>query len=303
MEFYRMQNNILPKVRFVDDTIIEPPYVHKRRKANEYIMYVIKQGEMYLTEDDIPIVLQTGDICILDKDRTHVGTRASVCDYYYIHFLHEAFEVTAFDEAEAVDFLQQQRLDSLKSDIFSYAKCERDEIYIPKVWHVEDIGLWIRIEELLKQAKQENYNPMEHYKVECACYIQQVMIEISRGFLNARSKSYSLTVPKYYYLVQSVLEWLNQEYASEISSQLLEKQFNSNFDYMNRVFKKTMGQTIFQYLTGVRINHAKILILHTSMKMSEVGKRVGFPDEYYFNRVFKKSVGVPPAAYAKIYQA
>ena len=64
------------------------------------------------------------------------------------------------------------------------------------------------------------------------------------------------------------------------------------------IWKKVMGQTIFQYLTHIRIDHAKMLILNTSMKMSEVGRRVGFPDEYYFSRVFKKAVGVSPVAYA-----
>lgn len=301
MEFYRIKSNILPKVHFVDDTLIEPPYVHRRRKPEEYIMYIIRQGEMYLAEDGRPIVLQTGDVCLLDKDRTHVGTKPSVCDYYYIHFLHDEIEPVMLDDTKGPDFLYQQRMDSMKSNIFSYEQCHGAYIYLPKVWHVEDMGLWIRLEELLQKAKMDNYNPLEHYKIMCACQVQQIMIEVARGFLASRSDEGRQAAPEYFYLVQSVTEWLNREYASQISGDLLSKKFHSNFDYMNRVFKRTMGETIFQYLTNVRINHAKILILHTQMKMSEIGKRVGFPDEYYFNRVFKKNVGVPPASYGKKY--
>lgn len=303
MEIYQMSAEILPSIHFVDDTVIEPPYIHKRRRAGEYIMYVIKHGEMYLLENEEPLSLRAGDICILDKDRVHVGVKASVCGYYYIHFQHRDMRLMAHeDEEEALDILMKQRMEALESDIFSYAGCEDGKIYLPKLWHVEDAAAWVKLEELLEQAKQENYSPMENYKIMCACNIQQVFMEIGRSFLTAEQKNDLSSLPGYYYTVHRILAWLNQEFATRITGELLEQKFESNFDYMNRVFKKVTGQTIFQYLTRIRINHAKILILHTSMKMSEVGKKVGFPDEYYFNRVFKKQVGVPPAAYAKIHQ-
>ena len=68
---------------------------------------------------------------------------------------------------------------------------------------------------------------------------------------------------------------------------------------MNRTFKKVTGETIFRYLNRVRINHAKTLILNTPLKMSVIGTRVGFSDEYYFIRVFKKYTGKSPTEYAR----
>ena len=40
--FYLMNPQILPSVRLADSVVIEPPYVHKRRKTDEYILYLIK---------------------------------------------------------------------------------------------------------------------------------------------------------------------------------------------------------------------------------------------------------------------
>ena len=80
---------------------------------------------------------------------------------------------------------------------------------------------------------------------------------------------------------------------------VLEKEFGGNFDYMNRTFKKATGETIFRYLNRVRINHAKAMILNTPLKMSVIGSRVGFSDEYYFSRVFKKCTGKSPTEYAR----
>ena len=78
----------------------------------------------------------------------------------------------------------------------------------------------------------------------------------------------------------------------------LEEEFDGNFDYMNRIFKRVTGQTIFQYLTAVRMEHAKRLIAQTTMHTGMIGQKVGYPDEYYFSKVFKRNVGMSPRAYA-----
>jgi YesN/AraC family two-component response regulator len=93
------------------------------------------------------------------------------------------------------------------------------------------------------------------------------------------------------------LEYLNTEYARKITSHDIEEISGSNFDYINRIFKKMTHKTIFTYLNSVRINHAMELITTTNMKMSEVGQSVGFTDLYYFSKVFKKAVGVSPSNY------
>ena len=67
---------MLPKVNFVDETEIRPPYVHRKRRAGEQILYFIRHGEMHLLEDGKPLILKPGDVCLLDKDRTHEGTKA-----------------------------------------------------------------------------------------------------------------------------------------------------------------------------------------------------------------------------------
>lgn len=301
MEFYRLSANVLPDIHFVDDTVIEPPFVHKRRKAGEYIMYVVRTGELYLAENDVPLILKEGDVCILDKDRVHVGTRATECGYFYVHFRHS--DMCLLDDGQIADVLLEQREKALKSNIFAYDECNGNVIYLPKCWNIRNSGNRVKLFSALEQAKQENYDPLEHYKILCACQIQQIFIQISRSFLTAKQEQSAIKLPAYYAKVHSLMEWLNREYAAPVTGNMIEEKFHGNFDYMNRTFKKVTGQTIFQYLTQVRINHARMLVLHTNMRMNEVGEKVGFPDEYYFNKIFKRYMGMPPAAYARNHQA
>lgn len=298
--FYLMDPHILPSVRLADSVVIEPPYVHKRRKADEYILYLIKKGAMYLQEDGNPLTLLPGDVCVLDPACTHEGRKASWCEYFYIHFRHPS--IRRIDESGMEDFqrlLLENRRSSIQSNIFSYEKCEGERLYLPKLYHMSDYGSLVRVTELFNEAAGKNTRQLESYKIQVACRVLEAFTEIARSYVTTETAQYVESQPRSYRVVQELLNYLNSEYASNITGELLEKEFGGNFDYMNRTFKKVTGETIFRYLNRVRINHAKTLILNTPLKMSVIGTRVGFSDEYYFSRVFKKYTGKSPTEYAR----
>ena len=298
--FYLMNPQILPSVRLADSVVIEPPYVHKRRKTDEYILYLIKRGAMYLQEDGVPMNLQPGDVCVLDPACTHEGVKASWCEYFYIHFRHSS--IRRIDENGMEDFrkmLLENRRSSIQSNIFSYEKCEGESLYLPKLYHMSDYGSLVRVTELFNDAIGKNTSQLENYKIQVACRVLEAFTEIARSYVTTETAQYVESQPRSYRVVHELLNYLNREYASDITGELLEKEFGGNFDYMNRTFKKATGETIFRYLNRVRINHAKAMILNTPLKMSVIGSRVGFSDEYYFSRVFKKCTGKSPTEYAR----
>ena len=63
------------------------------------------------------------------------------------------------------------------------------------------------------------------------------------------------------------------------------------------MFKEELGETFVEYLTRIRIDKAKQL-LKEGNSVKETAKLVGFCDVAYFNKVFKKHVGVTAAKYA-----
>lgn len=299
MEFYRINAQMLPKVNFVDETEIRPPYVHRKRRAGEQILYFIRHGEMHLLEDGKPLILKPGDVCLLDKDRTHEGTKATTCNYYYVHFMHGEMElVDAKEEEVAKQQFERRRKAMAKEPCEPYGSYDESEIWLPKYWHIKKVTDQIHIDELIKQAIAEDYSTFENHKILCACRIQEALIEIARCFATAERERTAGGFPESYYKVQKIQEWLNASYAADISGERLEEEFDGNFDYMNRIFKRVTGQTIFQYLTAVRMEHAKRLIAQTTMHTGVIGQKVGYPDEYYFSKVFKRNVGMSPRAYA-----
>lgn len=75
-----------------------------------------------------------------------------------------------------------------------------------------------------------------------------------------------------------------------------------NYDYLRKLFKKEMGATPLEYMTRLRMKKAEVMLTAMGAKdysMVEIAGLCGYDDALYFSRVFKKSYGVSPTAYAK----
>lgn len=73
-------------------------------------------------------------------------------------------------------------------------------------------------------------------------------------------------------------------------------------DYIRAKFKSTTGKTPVEFLTNIRINHARYLIdiYKSSMTLSEIAERCGYTDYVYFSRKFKQCTGMCPRDYTEI---
>jgi AraC-like DNA-binding protein/ligand-binding sensor protein len=67
--------------------------------------------------------------------------------------------------------------------------------------------------------------------------------------------------------------------------------------YFCKMFKKATGLTFTEYLSRVRVEKAKNLLLNPHLRVSEIAYDVGFQSLTHFNRVFRQVVGQSPSAY------
>ncbi|HNP47883.1 MAG TPA: AraC family transcriptional regulator [Bacteroidia bacterium] len=109
--------------------------------------------------------------------------------------------------------------------------------------------------------------------------------------------------PKFYLfrrIVQAKL-FIDEQFAGKIDlDQIADEAFFSKFHF-TRLFKTVYGITPHQYLTGVRVEHAKLL-LQTDIAIADVCYQVGFESTASFTTLFKKSVGTTPAAFRDHYR-
>lgn len=67
-------------------------------------------------------------------------------------------------------------------------------------------------------------------------------------------------------------------------------------------FKADLGVNPLQYLTSLRLDKAKSLLLETTLTLDQIAECIGYQNGFYLSRIFIKHMGMPPSAYRKTYR-
>ncbi|WP_068505497.1 AraC family transcriptional regulator [Paenibacillus kribbensis] len=96
--------------------------------------------------------------------------------------------------------------------------------------------------------------------------------------------------------VHEIKKHADQAYAAAMSLEELADLHGIHSYTLSRAFKQMIGHNFVDYLTEIRLKHAKQLIAETDSKMNEIAEQVGYQASY-FNRIFKKNEGITPSRY------
>ena len=86
-------------------------------------------------------------------------------------------------------------------------------------------------------------------------------------------------------------------YSEPLSLEQVAKAVNASTFYFCKMFKRVTGLNFTAYVSRVRIERAKSLLLNPNLRISEIAFEVGFESLTHFNRVFRKIVGQSPSDY------
>ena len=116
-----------------------------------------------------------------------------------------------------------------------------------------------------------------------------------RGRLDGRP----LSVSRQTHTIDRVRDYVRENYQSKCSLDDVADAFHLNRTYLSELFRETFGKNFVQYKNEVRIEHAKILLVHTNLTIAQIALRCGFDNTSYFAMVFRQITGVSPLQYRK----
>ncbi len=103
---------------------------------------------------------------------------------------------------------------------------------------------------------------------------------------------------RYSDIIEKAKNYILQNYMSEsVSLNAVAASVNMSPSYFSSIFSQEVGQTFVEYLTGIRMEKAKELLMCSSKKTSEIGFEVGYKDSHYFSYIFKKTQKCTPKDY------
>ncbi len=239
--YFSIPSKVFPKITLANTVTIAPSYVHYHRTPTEYILYIITNGVMYLTEGDAEYTLVPGDIILLDPSRHHFGREASVCSYYYIHFQIPGIQEIPLTTQQYNERMIHNRMIEFTPDIDSTT--EDEPILLPKYMHL-DSAPFSQLENLAHEIQYSFHTPLElNYQMTCymlmTFFINWQRTNTDSALLQNKDHMDALTL--------QIMAYLKIYYPEKVNSEKIEKDFYKSFDHVNRVFKKMTGITPSEY--------------------------------------------------------
>ena len=150
----------------------------------------------------------------------------------------------------------------------------------------------VKIDEITQRYAQkitaaQNFEEKERFS-------REMLYELTDAVRIQNQKAEAFSSP-----IARVLEYLSLNYSQEIPLPALAELAHFSEPHLKRKFKDETGVTISQYITKMRCDKAADLLLSSDFPVQEISFYVGYPDNNYFVKIFKRQFGLTPTDYRK----
>ncbi|MEH6945647.1 helix-turn-helix domain-containing protein [Bacillus sp. JJ634] len=140
------------------------------------------------------------------------------------------------------------------------------------------------------QEKQQSQNPWDWMSGNII--FQEMLVALFKANVQEQKQDVNQAI-------KITQDYIEQHFSLNITREYLASLSGMSPDYYSRVFKCKIGKSPTEYLTEVRINRAKQLLILSKDPLRSIASSVGFNDEFYFSRKFKAVTGFSPTAYVE----
>ena len=245
---------------------------------DEFEIIYVRSGFLAVSISGESYIGKTGDAFVVSPGNLHLmGSQTGTVDYYTFLF---PLKYISF---RTDDMLDEKLLEPLNSGHLMI--CPR----------VKDTA-----KELCEQlvdiymAKKDESESKITTQVRTKIILLQFILEMwKKGFVIENDTSGRNTVEK------EMVSYIQQNFTGKISLREFGEQFHLSEKYISRYFKEHFHITLSQYVTYLRLEHAKQLLQDTDIPVTDVAMQSGYQNVSYFIRSFQKAYAVSPLKYRK----
>ena len=231
---------------------------------DHYLIHLVVAGKGVYQVNGASHTLQEGDLFLAKPNQliTYAADETDPWEYYWVGFngacANKLVQQTPFSDAHPVHHCKDPQ--TVREALYNIYLSRGPE---PQCEALMTGYLYIFMAHLMKEAREAMPN------------------------VGSSSSQYVLAAIKY----------IQFNYSHDISVDDIAKAVGVSRSHLYRVFMSNVGQSPIDYLTSYRISEVCSLLKNSSLSIAEIAVSVGFFDQFYFSRVFKKVKGVPPSKY------
>lgn len=245
---------------------------------DEFEIIYVRSGFLTVSISGESYIGKTGEAFVVSPGNLHLmGSQTGTVDYYTFLF---PLKYISF---RTDDMLDEKLLEPLNSGHLMI--CPR----------VKDTAkeLCEQLVEIYMAKKDESESKITT-QVGTKIILLQFILEMwKKGFVIENDTSGRNTVEK------EMVSYIQQNFTGKISLREFGEQFHLSEKYISRYFKEHFHITLSQYVTYLRLEHAKQLLQDTDIPVTDVAMQSGYQNVSYFIRSFQKAYAVSPLKYRK----
>ena len=245
---------------------------------DEFEIIYVRSGFLTVSISGESYIGKTGEAFVVSPGNLHLmGSQSGTVDYYTFLF---PLKYISF---RTDDMLDDKLLEPLNSGHLMI--CPR----------VKDTAKEL-CEQLIEiyMAKKDESESKIATQVRTKIILLQFILEMwKKGFVIENDTSGRNTVEK------EMVSYIQQNFTGKISLREFGEQFHLSEKYISRYFKEHFHITLSQYVTYLRLEHAKQLLQDTDIPVTDVAMQSGYQNVSYFIRSFQKAYAVSPLKYRK----
>lgn len=239
--------------------------INRPKGREDYLLLYIYHGEAKFFFGKSEVICTSGDFILYapHEPQHHIYESNASGEFYYVHF-----------EAEEEQVKTLTKLLHMKSSTPYHSVPSAD---------IADI-----FEEMILELQHKN----QDYKVICTSLLSELFVKVRRQI--DRSASFRIT-PE----LNSVIEYMNRNYAENLSLEEYAKMCGLSKYHFLREFKKITHTSPLKYRSELRICHAKDMLRIKGNRVNKIAEELGYSSTEYFSDAFYKATGLRPSEYAK----
>ncbi len=122
---------------------------------------------------------------------------------------------------------------------------------------------------------------------------QSAVIECTEKYITSKNQKHS-------YIVASAEKYIAENYFNKLTLNEIATHMNVSSSHLCKVFREVGQKSVFTYINEVRVKRAKHLLKDMDISLADVAGMVGYEDQSYFTKMFKKHEGIAPGKYREV---
>jgi AraC-like DNA-binding protein/quercetin dioxygenase-like cupin family protein len=158
------------------------------------------------------------------------------------------------------------------------------------------------VERLIRQMRAELKNKKNGYESVARALFIELLVIIGRAYSNElenRPELFDMAGKKS--AVENAITYIHDNFAQIKSLSTISENVFLSPNYFCTLFSITTGLSPWEYLTKIRLEEAKKLLIVSDRKVSDIAITVGFSNDSYFSKVFQQYFKMPPNAFRKVF--